>query len=337
MSSDDVWQTIHSDLEQLLKDSAATPLRPAVERVQQLASAVPRVIAAEDCQKWIAALRRIIAELQNGTPLGNLIKPAEGGTFVQPSWEVQTVYQSQGPIFHFVFQDVREQLKEPDTGISVPVVLLVMNDEEAQALDSGTAFQDYPAEARADFEELRAFLASHNMGDWLRYYQHNPEDWQPFKDSAETIGALTKRILGGVSGYDRQLVPQFHSIHTLIEDRPRLRELRTRGCVVIMDTISMHHPLIQRDFRRSLLDAYPNTLVARIAPISDMLTFVQRLILFAERSDDLEFYKRYAIDEDMKCTEVSREFDFRRWLKDKVPDLLSEADRAKEGIRKFMK
>jgi hypothetical protein len=260
MSSDDSWGTIQKDLEQLLKEGEGSPLYPAIEKLQHWLDARAPVPYAE----LISAFRQLNAASQSGQSLDTLIKQVQNGGPIQPDMQVQgNLYQAQ---FQILIGEIRDTSPKPDRHIPVAVVLLVMNAMEAQALAAGKALQEYSAEAREDFDKLRNLLEENEQVNWVESYKERPEDWQLFKDSAETVEQLVRRILGTVDTYKKKLTPEFHNIRDLNNDRPRLKYLREKGCVIIMDTISMHHPDIQRTFRRSLLDAYSNTLVVRITP-----------------------------------------------------------------------
>jgi hypothetical protein len=333
MPSDAPWQTIQNDLNQLLADQTLAPLHPSLEKLQHWLSA--NAFSPEIFSELIAMFQRMGAELQAGKPADELVNAAAAGQFAQPGWQVQTVYQAQGNIFQILMDPARQKVSEPDPGITVPIVLLVMTADEAQALDSGVAFQGYPEEVRADFDELRTLLIKNNMPNWAQNYGARAEEWQPFKESADTIEQLARLVLSKVEGYRKPLTPQFINIQGITEDRSRLRRLRRDGCVVIMDTVSMHHPDIQREYRRSLLDAYSNTLVARIALFDDAFSVIQRMLPFAEQYVDLEVYKRLEVDQDDNCTEVCKASAFSRWLKGKVPEIIPAGEKAQAGIRDF--
>src|SRR5207253_1357315 len=96
------------------------------------------------------------------------------------------------------------------------------------------------------------------------------------------------------------IVPDFVDIRTLNADRKRLTDLRHKGCFVINDVMSLWHPVIQLKYRASLLEAFPSTIVYRIAPIDQALKVSQPLIAYVEKYEDLEFFKRIK-DRDMKC------------------------------------
>ena len=170
--------------------------------------------------------------MQGGHPLQHVLDQAIQGSFVQPDWEVNNVYQANGHIFQFVLNGFRDSLQpdEPEPGIPVPVVLLVMNATEVQELVSGAAFEGYPPEFRADFERLQALLASRGSTDWAQRYLDNPEAWQPFstEDGAETIEQLVHHSLNLVEGYHEKLKPDFVDIRTLNgrENRLQLRQMR---------------------------------------------------------------------------------------------------------------
>ena len=98
----------------------------------------------------------------------------------------------------------------------------------------------------------------------------------------------------------------------------------------------MRHPMIQREFRRSLLDAFRNALIAKVASTSDALEVVQQMVIAFEQSIDSEFYKRLNLDWGGRCEEVSDGTRLGRWLKNQVPSLLPEKAKAEAGIRRHM-
>ena len=102
-----------------------------------------------------------------------------------------------------------------------------------------------------------------------------------------------------------------------------------------MDLISLHHPAIQREFQLSLLDAFPNTIVAKVAPISSAFQFVMQMVIIIQRHIDIEFTKRYRLEKDPKCKEFCKAFDFEVWLKDQASKLLPPEERPKGDIRDY--
>jgi hypothetical protein len=341
MPPNDIWQGIQSDLSQLHEDGAFASFRPLLEKLQQWASAQPPVYPPEIFRAFIELVRHMVTDVQHGRSIHELLDQVTSGIYVQPEWDVHNVFQAHGHIFQFILNSFRGEIEptEPDPAIPVPVVLLVMNAAEAQDLASKVALQDYPDQLRVDFEQLQALLAEHGVADWPQRYKGTPEEWQPFGDvdEAHNIRQMVEHALTLVEGCQKRLVPAFVDIRTVneISNRTRLMQLRYDGCVVVMDAISMRHPTVQRAFHSSMLDAFPSTLVASIAPIQPVWEIVERMVIVIERHIDLEFHRRYHFDLDSKCARVSSGVDFDRWVKEQVPKLLPDEIKSQTGSRQY--
>ncbi len=340
MPSDDIWQKNQQDLSQLLKDNALAPLQPLVENLQSISSA--KAYPPEICRAFIELVRQMGADLRQGRSVDDVLDQAiaRSGTYEQPEWDVNNVYQAGGNIIQIYLDKFRQEIEpsQPDPGISIPIVLLVMNATEAQQLASERAFCGYPAQLCADFNRLQELLNQNGFSDWVQRYGEFPEIWQPFStpDCQKNIEQLVRHALSMID-YPKPLVPKFIDIRTLNADsnRPQLRQLRHDGCVVIIDAISMRHPVLQCEFRKSLLDAFPNTLVAMVAPIHPVLEIVQQMIVVIEQRIDLEFHRRFSVEYDDKCAEVSTHIQFSLWLKNQVAQLLPVWEKLPDGNRSF--
>jgi hypothetical protein len=341
VSFDNSWQLIQLELSQIVNNGEYKLLQPLLEGLQSLVAA--KYPTPEIVRGLLDVVKQIQVETSQGGNPRELAKQIALG-FIQPQWNVQgSVNQANRDLFNqFVIQFFSSNLSElersqPSPSLLLPIVLIVMNASEAKSLASGDAFHGYPEELCQDFKKLRVLLEERNSINWVERYHNIPQSWQPFRDTAENIEQIIKRTLGMVEGYQNLVSPVFVDIRMLnaTDNRRALRELRSYGCVVIMDVISMHHPVIQREFRQSLLDAFPNTMVARVAPISDALQVVQRMISFIERHIDLECHKRFKLDFDELCDEVSDSTRFGRWLKNHVNNLLPDDAKSQVSSRKY--
>jgi hypothetical protein len=322
MSSENAWKEIKQSLQQLSEDQTLSTFQSLVKLLQQLADA--KRYSPEIFKVFINIFQHMSADIKKGHSINNLLNQAETGIYVQPEWDVHDVYQANGHIFKFVFNKFNEDIAPEKSGILIPIVLLVMNHEEAQALNSGTAFQDHHNELHDDFQQLKILLVEHKI-DWLNRYKTLPEKWQPFlsDENSLSINQIMTEALSLVDDCTQPLIPYFIDIRTLNNSENRakkykfgLRKLR-EGCIVIMDIISMRHPQIQREFRKSLLDAFPNTLVAAIYPIQpSILNKLSQTIILIEQYTDLEFYKRHKKDRDRKCDQINEKFRLEGWIQE---------------------
>jgi len=226
-----------------------------------------------------------------------VIQQAEA-KFVQQGWRPEQVVNAQN-IFNFGLAPVKNEVEEPAPTTDIPVVLLVMTRKEAEQLDGNKIPVTMPPNYWQEFKNLKNLLDP----DWIDRYGTTPEEWQPFGTKVKNIEGLLSDLFEELSDkqkYEKLLVPKFIDIRTLYKDRKRLVDLRHDGCFVINDVISMWHPDIQRAYRASLLEAFPATIVFRIAPIDQALGDSQPLIAFQEKYADLEFFKRVS-DRDIYC------------------------------------
>ncbi|HJQ69067.1 MAG TPA: hypothetical protein VKA70_08845 [Blastocatellia bacterium] len=341
--SSDRWAKIQDDLDELASKPRIKALNPLVETLKQWATAQPPKYQAEFFELCIRSVNQMDHEIRHGHTLEQVIDKAQKGEYTQsaaelsnPEWTVETVNQAQ-TIFNIAVTKTAKEIEEkiPDPGIKVPVLLLVMNVAQAEELEEGKAFEDLKDGPYADqFTNLRGRLDS----DWVKRYKRSPEDWQPFQNNQKSIKVLVTEALSRITGFGREIIPDFVEVANLTEEgkRAELRRLREQGCVVIMDAISMRHLEIQRTFRRALLDAYPNMFVVRLAPSSNVLNIDQQMIRFRETYLDLEFHKRLTLDlDDDSCEEVYQEYNFVKWLVRKAKNLIPAEEKAQEGIRKY--
>jgi hypothetical protein len=343
MSSEAVWNKIKDDLAQFCRERRYEPFYPLLEKLQRWSNA--QAYSADIIETFITLIRHMSDELAKGHSIQDVLDQTLSGQYVQPDWDVNSVFQTNGNIFQVILGGFRKDV-EPETSmpiISVPIILLVMNSTEAGELTEGAIWGAYPEIIRADFDNLQIFLSGNGLDDWIQQYGVTPQVWRPFSNDerAETIEQLINRVLSSIKGYTAIFVPEFIDIRTINydENRHRLRELRREGCVVIVDSISMRHPTLHREFHRSGLDAYPFTSVVSIAPIHSAFDVLREMALVIQiRTSDMEFTKRrYDDDEDYGiCEELCDEHRFRRWFMDRVRKLSGTKAAPQTGIRPYM-
>ena len=305
LSESDDYKLVSSSLEQLRAVVSSRPLNEndEVEVVEEVKTILNLLLEMHDLIKSGSlephdAFRKILS------------KSPEAGIYS---------VQIAGNVFSFTkvkfltkaFEEIKRNL---DT-IVVPVVLMVMTQAEALQLASPEIFTQYHR-SETYFEEFNLFQqrrSQESIGGLLERYGTTREDWQPFADPPSTIGTLIKQALDKVENFKRPLRPEFIDIQPLTDDttegtrRPDLKLLRKEGCRVILDVISLRHPVIQRAYRRSLLDVYPNILVVTVSPSPQASAdyIKQEMIAFDDKFSSMEFYKRFVLDSDAKyCDQV---------------------------------
>lgn len=278
-------------------------------------------------------------DVKNGRDIEQLTQEAASGTYIQPDWEVNTVYQTNGNIFKFVFNDFHSELKKRAI-IPVPIALFVLNDIEVDSMLSGSIFGQFHTDLLENFKQLETVLADHGILDWKSTYAPSPKDWKPFKDSPDTIETVCRNALRYFSQPDAEFAPDFIDVRTLseVENRQLLRNLRYKGCITVVDGISMRHPLMQKYFYQAALDMYQKTsVVTIIPPRSRSESFLELKVIIELTIRDMEFTKRRLdyYDEYGACKEIDEEMEFKKWFVDRVRKLYPETD-GSDSVRPYM-
>ncbi len=344
MSSNDIWQEIQNDISSFLENETLADFRPLLEILYRWSSARPPVYPPEIFKAFIELIRKMSADVQQGRSIHDLLEQTISGTYIQPNWQAHSVFQANVKVFCHALDDFKKEIK-PKTEFPIPIVLLVMTATEARELLSGEAFPDNHPELRENFEKLQTLLAEHDeTSDWIQRYGEKPELWKPFSaGDSDNINRLIYQALKRVEKvekYNKPLSPFFIDIRKVnqcnYDSRCELKQLRDEGCVVIMDVISMHHPAIQREFRQSLLDAFPRTIVAKIAPVYTAFDLMREMVIFIEQYVVAEFYMRMDTDSDDQCRKVIDLSELNAWLNGYVPKLLpDDINELTDDIRQY--
>lgn len=335
------WEDVEADFDKLEQDGVYAPLDGAIEPIQRLIGSrecPPELVMhfIEQLREMSVAFGKMTQQTKdsdvNKRSLSKVVQQAEA-EFLQSNWRVNNVNNAQN-IFNFVFEPVKKEVEEPDPSIKIPVVLPVMTLKEARELDSDKITVAMPVNYVNEFKDFKALLRP----DWLNNYGATPEQWKPFDTIGNNIEELMTEMLVKVrdsKGYQKPLIPYFIRVHDLNKNRTVLNYLRLHGCFVINDVISMWHPDVQRSYRSSLLDAFPRTIVFRIAPLSQKnqaLSFDQPLIAFLDQFQDLEFFKRMDADSDLKCKDMWMSREFKQSVMHFTPDLIEPYDKVNSPL-----
>lgn len=211
-----------------------------------------------------------------------------------PSWTAKRFSEFE-PLFRKLFGSY---VPGPET---VPIVLLAMTAEQAAELASGAAYADSP-DGDQYLAFLRQTLEENGLGEsWQSHYGAHPELWCPFtaEDDSETFRSIVESAFQNIGQKaSKVVVPRFIGAQSLAADRDQLLRLREEGCLVVVDTISLHHPEIQHAYHASYLDVFPTTAVARVAPTEAVLQLEVLLARLIARQVDHEFHqRRLALDD----------------------------------------
>jgi hypothetical protein len=320
-----VWRDVEATLEGMLANDEFKEFDPMLNKLLRMLNA--RFSPPEVFRTFISLIHRMQRDHLAGRAHSEHAEQILAGTYVEETWNIHSVFTENQSIINAVLNDFLKALA-PDNTTPVPIVLAVMNRTEAEEL--------------ADFEPLQEFLDAANVGDWIERYHATPQEWQPFvgEVAAENIEQVVGRVLQRIAGLEQRLVPSFMDIRTLVapENRRLLKQLRHRGCVVIVDSISIFHPVLQRAFQQAALDAYFGTSVVTISPTQRFDELVREMTLVFNFSiKDTEFTKR-RFDDDEEfgvCEEILDLARFRQWLLDRVRKMAPSITQPGNNIRDF--
>jgi hypothetical protein len=281
-----------------------TPFRPLTEELRKSSYPnIPNRFNLRQSQEIIEVFKSISHSLESGNNLREVFRTSRN-RFI-------TIDPSMEEYLRFL-------------GYEINIVLLVMNDSEAQELYSESVFLDYNGDLRENFQTLKRTLNDNGVTDWVDHYQSTSEQWQPFNTDMRNITQLIDEVIEDVTS-GSIIVSKFIDIRELNGDNKDsfklLKKLRDKGCIIIMDVISMQHPKIQHLFKSTALDASYNTLLLMVAPIHSAFDVVTSITGVIKQRIDLEFYRRLTLS-DSKCMKTADNHIFRNWLIGKVPSLL---------------
>ena len=340
--SDDTWEAVRRDFLLLRANPESKPFQSVLALLEP---AINLGVIGRSDDKCRACVRGALSfvdglksDVAQGRDVQTKLEQVKGG-FVQPDWRVtgdvkqanrdyidKTVNQY---ITKIIIQGSRDlDLSDLYRSIPVPVVLVVMTAAEVQGLFHSSKSE---ASSLTKTDELEALLEHLNSkcGNWASYYGPTGCEWRPFGgDSGPTIEELTRQTLDRLSEGDQfplPLAPEFFDIRSLClpERRATLRRIRNKGCIVVLDVISMRHPDLYRAFHHSLLDAYPRTSVVSIAPSQTSYDLASKLAIQIQMTvQEMEFSLRATDMGDFGASE--RVFDGGRlstWLSTRVREI----------------
>lgn len=300
MPSKTTWAEAKVKLGDYLADSKYEPVRPLLDSLLPLVNAKTGTPEAVDALLEIADTL-LIRQAQDGDAK-ELAEELARGSFTGVGAVEGDMFNANRDIIVNIIGDFKDKIK--DQAIRVDIVTLAMVAGEVATLADKTAFADHPDVLRENFQNLNALLDA-EFGDWAAHYGKKRQDWQPFgSGSNKTIGRYIKDALDERNQIARRrssTAPEFRArFHDICEldtgnasSRALLVDLRTKGCVMIVDTVSMRHPTLIRAFHRAMLDVFPNTSVVSLAPGGQILGVTKQMVqVLQSRAQDSELYRR---------------------------------------------
>jgi hypothetical protein len=348
MVNEDAWQVLTEEFRQIDRSKDFEPFQPLLDFARP---AINHATMSNDVEvrSAVEALLHEIKKIQADHKAGRDVEPRISeiaGGYLQNDWTVDGDVRQAGRDYNdnskkyvkqtfnlFVDNGGVQKLRASKQRISVPIILVAMTREQAEQLASKEAFKDAQFHVLQDaFDELNQHL-NNELGDWLKRYGKSPMDWKPciIKSEDASIEQIIKDAFQGPEieyllkskGITRPLVPDFIDVLTLadIEKRSCLRSLREKGCIVIVDVISLRHPMLQRAFHLSLLDAFPKTSIVCLPPSERIYDAASRLAIVIQlKIEELEFHRRKkdVIGDSSQSRMITRGDELPSWLFDRL-------------------
>ncbi len=217
--------------------------------------------------------------------------------------------------------------------VGVPVCIVAMTRAELDQLEHDEQLMgQLTGDELRQYASLKAALAAEGI-DWMARYHASRHRWRPFHEDGASVRVIAEEIAdavgrrGQIHQRQRHVRLQWYPFDALVHANPRLRQtyraIARAGCVVLVDEISLFHPLLRQAFQNSPF--FNNDLVAivTVSPFDPGREEVEALLEDATRRRLAGAFDRYAVDFDPQCElAVGNERRFKRWLHCSLPATL---------------
>jgi hypothetical protein len=222
------------------------------------------------------------------------------------------------------------------TVVKIPFVVVAMTKAEAEALDTETVFADKevaPAE-KARFREFKTALEAQGIADFPAFYGEKRGEWKPFSCPHHPIDQIVTEIIDALNKSEKVgTIPPILQPEFLSEDffgavgpaRTRLwNRLERYGCVLVVDAVSIFHPLLRKSLTASEVTSKDMVAVLVFSPVSPNGIQVNQLIETVVGQQMERAFNRFHEEWDRLCEiGVGDLRSLQRWLFSVLPE---EAD-----------
>jgi hypothetical protein len=197
--------------------------------------------------------------------------------------------------------------------IDIPFVILAMTHNEATDLITETVFNN-PAVAPAErirFETFGKALREYGIEDLLSHYGEHREDWRPHTHSQSTIQEIILDMVDRINQQRPRLParsmirPQFISSSFFSDDENIRLEMWIKlgqlGGMIIVDAVSMFHPMLSQLLLHSRLGADKRVAMLMLSPVDPNAIPVNQLIEYETRSHMEQAFARFDRNLDRLC------------------------------------
>ena len=217
--------------------------------------------------------------------------------------------------------------------IEIPFVICAMTHSDAVALENGTAF-DSPSVRSEDKDHAATFLESlkmHYPNDrWMDLYGDTPDEWHPFLDQKRSIIEILFELIVDFnvrySENPENSLIRFKNItsdYFSTKDEFRLkslRELKSFGGVLIIDAVSIFHPMVREFISSSPISDDSKIAIVVLSPFNPYSHPINSIIENKINARLKSAYLRFLNPLDQICDYgVGDIRSFERWLYTALP------------------
>jgi S1-C subfamily serine protease len=230
----------------------------------------------------------------------------------------------------------------------VPIIIYAMNTQEAKELFDETAFNDSsvaPIELNR-YKELKDILRNKgiNIESLLEFYNENRDLWRPIIANKKAIKMTIKEIFKETNKNFESIsiTPEFFSNDFLSNDNgirfATWDKLEDHGCILIIDAISMYHPVLRKKLTDSGFGSKVKVAIVMLSPIESNQFEINQILEKIIKEQMQRAFSRF----DEKC-EILCDFSInsirtlKRWLFAALPRTIEIIRNVKIDLRNIQK
>jgi len=232
-------------------------------------------------------------------------------------------------------EQLQAEINQMLTGkIFIPFVIVAMKESEAAELMNETILHGNPNVPPAElalFQQFKQALRQHSSEGSTSHYGEERESWKPLAHRDVSMAEIIFEMLNHINKHHREprnlprllpyflsedfVLPEDSSAKDLTARRLTLRQLERSGGVIIVDAISMFHPILNQSISQSDIGSYRRAAILVISPVNTRTLEINQLIERVVDSRMETAFTRFDVEFDHMCEiGISDLRALRRWL-----------------------
>lgn len=214
--------------------------------------------------------------------------------------------------------------------IGVPLVIAAMTREEAEALsaDPSEIGKEMGLNAQKRFEQIRDVLPqplSARYGATRDQWRSPGSKLTIAELSIEALERLARSRNSKLRGraVKLQRYPFDPLVNEVQELREAYRQMAEQGCIMLVDELSLFHPVVRKALAASPMIGARNTAILTVSPFEPEAQPQHQILRDELKGQLAAVFDRFAADFDPQCElSVNDECRLRRWLHLSLPETL---------------